>query len=202
MKNTKKLEHYLKILENKNRVSSKNTLPPNKCREGGFEPEGFSDLLTDFSCIFQYVFVLEKESGRVVSSLEVFFSIIFIFILWHCSIFFSGKKQILEKYQNKYRKKIRKTLQAPNHPPGKTMVPIHDLLLFHCILFKQNKILEKTGKKRKHFGNKYPKNILSSKQPSRLRFTVLRELHHKKLVTRIEHTVQQWDASSLHKCKQ
>ena len=78
-------------------------------RDGGFEPQGF--FLAFFNC-FHYCICSSKNE------LE---------------------KHTRKQYRKTYRKQIRKNLQARNHPCGKQMVPIHDLILLHFMLSSRSK---------------------------------------------------------------
>ena len=157
-----------------------------------------------FKVFFKYLFPIcvcaWKTGGKVVSSLQCFlFSSFFFHSVF--SIFFK-QKQILEKYRNKYRKHIRKkTFRLETTLPAKNWFPFMNC--YYCIFFKQKQTLEKTGKYRTNIGNHTRKKPSGPKPPFRLRFTVLLEFLPKtNYFTRIEHTVQQWDAGSLHECKQ
>ena len=127
----------------------------------------------------------------------------FIFMMcYHCIILFQAKTKI-----GKYRKKEKHRTQTCRL---KTTPRLSFWFLFmicyHCILilFKQKQILDTTGKYRKHIRKTYLK-----KKPFSLETTLPAQIYtfawvssKNALFTRIEHTVQQWDAGNLHECKQ
>ena len=139
----------------------------------------------------------------MVSSLQAFSSILQICFKF-CSGFFKcivlKQKQVPDKYRKIYRKISEKPFRLETTILANFVVPIHDLLLLHFSSLKQ--ILENT-KYRKLIGNIPEKNPQARHHPSGsdLLFC-LSSIPNGTFFTRIEHTVQQWDASNLHECKQ
>ena len=176
LKKQKILEHVLEKLIEHTFLGSKT---PSRQKNAGrvvSSLKGFVfGVFTVFSCISSICLCL-KTSGRVVSSLEAFFKkYVQQFFNFYFLIIFCHAKTTW-KHRNKYRKHIRKTVQARNRPPGKIIGSYSWFVTIE--LCKQKQILEKTGNTRKIF-EKHRKTHVGSKPPSGLRFTVLLELHPK-----------------------
>ena len=100
-------------------------MPGGWCRISEF----VSDMFPVFSVFFQYLFMLQRIGGTVVSNLKGFFlhfSTVFIIVFVQAK---TDWKNILEKIpDNKPETNPKKTFRLETTLAAKTMVHIHDLI--------------------------------------------------------------------------
>ena len=133
-----------------------------------------------FPVFFQYMFLLEtkrREGGFEPQGFFKYSSNLFQVLLCIFKFMVLKQKQVPDKYRKRYRTNIRKN-RSGSKPPSWQNLWFLFMICYYCI-FKQKTNTGKYKKYGKQIG-KIPENKPSSSTPpSRLRFTVLLELHPK-----------------------